>query len=340
MADLRNAIGANFPRHGGDIASACRLYGVPEADWLDLSTGINPAHFPVPVLTAADFSRLPDPGRLADLLETARRIYGVPDGVGLIALPGIETGIRLLSAIVGNGRAAIVSPTYRTHAEAWRAAGHDVIEVRSVEAVPDDAAFAVVVNPNNPDGRLFDPVAIAPLSLQLGDRAGFVVVDESFADLAPEVSLIPHLTKLPAVVFRSLGKFYGLAGLRLGFAAGPDPVLDRVSRLAGDWPVSGPAIAVGMAAMADEAWRAETQARLKLAADRLHEILDRHGLETIGGTDLFILVADDAAPAIHEALARRGIWTRVFDYNPGWLRIGLPPPDGFERLDRALNEVL
>ena len=340
MADLRNAIGANFPRHGGDIDSASRLYGVPEADWLDLSTGINPAHFPVPVLTAADFSRLPDQKRLGELVETARRIYGVPDGVGLIALPGIESGIRLLAAIAGRGRAAIVTPTYRTHAEAWRAAGHDVIEVGSIDAVPEDAAFAVVVNPNNPDGRLVEPGTIATLAQQLGGRAGFVVVDESFADLTPEVSLIPHLTGLPAVVFRSLGKFYGLPGLRLGFVAGPDATLDRLSGLVGDWPVSGPAIAVGLAAMVDDAWRGETRARLKLAADQLHEILDRHGLETIGGTDLFVLVGDDAAPAIHEGLARRGIWTRVFDYNPTWLRIGPPPPDGFERLDRAFGEVL
>jgi cobalamin biosynthetic protein CobC len=179
------------------------------------------------------------------------------------------------------------------------------------------------------------------LATALGQRGGFLIVDEAFADTAPATSLMPVLDgKLPAVVLRSIGKFYGLAGLRLGFVAGDDAIVGRLASLLGDWPVSGPAIAVARAALADTAWQAATRERLKQDMDRLHHIVDRHGLNSIGGTDLFLLIEDGDAAAIHRNLAERGIWTRIFAYEPRWLRLGVPPDDGFDRLDRALAEIL
>ncbi len=329
-------IGSSLPRHGGDIGQASRLYGIPEGDWLDLSTGINPVPYPADPIAAAALTRLPSPDDLAALLATARRAYAVPSAAGLVALPGTETGIRLLPMLLPADTVAIVSPTYRTHAEAWRVAGHAVTEVPSPVGVPRDAAYVVVVNPNNPDGRSTDATTLVRLAAELASRGGLLVADESFCDLVPEASLAPHLGGTPAVVFRSLGKFYGLAGLRLGFAAGPPALLTRLAALLGDWPVSGPAVALGRAALGDEAWRETTRQRLRSDGERLRRMLAAHRLKPAGGTDLFTLVDDETAAAIHIRLARRGIWTRIFDYNPRWLRIGLPAPDNFGRLERAL----
>jgi cobalamin biosynthetic protein CobC len=205
--------------------------------------------------------------------------------------------------------------------------------------MPDDASVVIVANPNNPDGRTTDPAKLVALAEQLGDAGGFLVVDEAFADVAPDISLVPDLAGLPAVVLRSFGKFYGLAGLRLGFLIGDRSIVSLVEQLLGDWPVSGPAVAIGAAALADDDWRDTTRRRLATDADRFGDILASHRLHTIGGTDLFALVEDDDAPEIHDRLARQGIWTRVFADRPRWLRLGLPPPRGFDRLDRALRNV-
>lgn len=329
---------AESPRHGGDLAWATERYDTPDGGWLDLSTGINPIPYPAPATALDGLARLPGRDDLAALIAAARRAYGVPSGVDITAVPGSEIALRLLPLVAEAGTVAVVAPTYASHAEAWREAGQ-VVVAPSLDAIPDDVGFVVVGNPNNPDGRTVAPDVLAALARQLGARGGFLVVDEAFADVAPEVSLMPHLDGLPAVVLRSFGKFYGLAGLRLGFAAGAESIIGQLTALLGDWPVSAPAISIGRAALADDAWRTTTRARLKRDAARLHDLLQRHGLAVASGTDLFALVESDAAQAIHEALARRGIWTRIFDYEPRWLRLGLPPPDGFDRLERALAAV-
>jgi cobalamin biosynthetic protein CobC len=331
----------SLPRHGGDLAHATALYGEPRGGWLDLSTGINPIPYPAPPIGPADLGRLPDPDRLARLIATARDAYAVPDGVRLIAAPGSEIAIRLLPLVAPAGKVAILAPTYGSHREAWANAGRAVVAVGSVEANPDDAAILVLANPNNPDGRLTETDPLVHLAEGLGRRGGLLIVDEAFADLAPEASLIPHLAGLPAVVLRSLGKFYGLAGLRLGFVAGAEPDLGRLETLLGDWPVSGPAIAAGEAALADAPWRDATRRRLSRDAARLRALLRAHGLTVLGGSDLFVLVGDRNALALHRRLAERGIWTRAFAEEPTWLRLGLPADDaGFARLDQALAALV
>ena len=329
----------DFPRHGGDLAFASEQFGVPADGWLDLSTGINPNPYPSPVIAGHQLAHLPDRGDLTELLETARRAYDVPETVGLIAVPGSEVAARLVPVVAPPGAVAIVAPTYGAHVEAWRHAGRSIVEVASVDAIAGDVAFAVIGNPNNPDGRTTEPGVLADLARRLDAKGGFLVVDEAFADTAPDISLVPHLVEAPALVLRSFGKFYGLAGIRLGFVAGPKAVLDRLAALLGDWPVSSIAIAIGRTALADGEWRNRKRRRLKNDAKRLRELLVRHRLTVKGGTDLFVLVEDAKAAALYRGLAGRGIWTRVFASEPTWLRIGLPTEEGFARLDRALGQI-
>ena len=265
-----------LPRHGGDLAFARSRYGDPPDGWLDLSTGINPVGYRTAAIAADTLARLPDRGALERLLETARSAYSVASGASLLAAPGSEMVIRLLPLILPEGRVAILSPTYGSHAEAWRDACRSPAEIGDLADLSGDAAVVIVANPNNPDGRITEPEDLIRLAQRLAKRAGLLIVDEAFADVVPSKSLAPHLDKAPAVVLRSFGKFFGLAGLRLGFVAGPAHLLARLERLLGDWPVSTAAIAIGEAALADRAWQEETRDRLSRDAGELLACLGRH----------------------------------------------------------------
>lgn len=325
------------PRHGGALRDAAARHGVALEHWLDLSTGINPHPYPLPDLPAADFHRLPDPAALAELLAVARKSYGVPARAGIAAVPGSDLALRLLPLLSPSGDVAIVGPTYAGHAEAWRRAGRDVHLTASLDEAAERASIVVVVNPNNPDGRSDAPTELARIAKTLAARGGLLVVDEAFGDIAPAFSVVPQLGELPILVLRSFGKFYGLAGLRLGFVVGAATRIEQISELVGDWPVSGPALALGRRALSDSAWQSATRRRLAAARSRLEALLSGAGLTIEGGTDLFVLVRTSEAIQIHERLAREGVWTRIFADQPNRIRIGLPPDDDFDRLATLLR---
>ena len=257
-----------------------------------------------------------------------------PDRV--IALPGSEIGLRLLP-VLGLGRPIqAFSPSYGTHAEvADRQFGNG--EMNGVEL----AGTVLLANPNNPNGVVHDPAYLLDLLHRRRARGGWLVVDEAFADCDPERSLIPLLgAGDQAVVFRSFGKFFGLAGVRLGFAVGPPSIVARLRSLLGDWPVSAQAIAWGSAAYGDTEWIAATRQRLRVAANALDAMLRRHGFDVRGDCPLFRLAEHEDAPAIFDRLARRGILVRPFEGQPRWLRFGLPrDADASARLDGALAEA-
>lgn len=283
--------------------------------WLDLSTGINPHAYPLGPLPARALSALPDAGRLAALCDVARKAYGVADAAGILPAPGAQALIEVLPKVLARLPVSIASPTYNEHAATFRAHGFAVTET----ATPT-GPIRLVVNPNNPDGRCWGRETL----LGWLDEGAIVIVDESFADAQPSLSLADLAGQDGLIILRSFGKFYGLAGLRLGFALGEAGLIARLGRVFGLWAVSGPAIEAGIAALADTAWQAEMQARLADEAQALREMLIAAGAECIGQTPLFVTVTHERSAALHEHLARQHIWTRVFPYAPNWLRLGLP----------------
>ncbi len=294
--------------HGGDLGHARAAFGEPEGGWIDLSTGVNPWPWPAPPLSSDALRRLPSEEGLAALSAAAARAFGA---MRALSVPGAQAAIRHLPFCAPPGDVAIVSPTYNEHAPAWEAAGR---RVRRVEE-PEPAGVLVVTNPNNPDGRSWRPEAL------LAVDCGLLVVDESFVDPTPELSLGSHEH---VVVLRSFGKFYGLPGLRLGFALGPAELLDRLEAWLGPWPVSGPALEIGARAYRDGAWTAEMRIRLGQAAARLDEALAARGYELLGGTPLFRFVAGEGGAA---RFARQGLWVRSFPDMPDRFRLGLPPDE-------------
>ena len=308
--------------HGGMIAAARALFPEAPEPFVDLSTGINPVAYPLGALPAEAFARLPDAADVAALEAVAARAYGAGDPAMVVAAPGAQILIGVLPYLLPMAEVAVVSPTYGEYAACWAGAGHRVTEVPTLDAV-GAASCVVVCNPNNPNGRRFDSAALLRVADGLARRGGVLVVDEAFADFEG-VSVMPHMPHPGVVVLRSFGKSYGLAGVRLGFAVAEPAIVARLRGALGPWAVSGVAVHVGMRALADGAWRRQTVARLDRDVARLDGLVTSVGFDVIGGTRLFRLYESDRAPAVHEALGRRGILVRRFDGNRRWLRFGLP----------------
>lgn len=320
--------------HGGGLDRAAAHYGIARERWVDLSTGINPAAYPLPVLPPALWQLLPDAALLDRLRAAAASCYGVPEQARVVPGPGSQALIQWLPRIEEASRVAVVGPTYNEHAPAWAAAGHAVEEVRGIEAIPDEAGIVVIVNPNNPDGRVTDPRHLLELT-----RRRLVVVDEAFADLVPDISVARWADRPNLVVLRSFGKFFGLAGLRLGFALTEQRRALALEAALGPWPVSGPAAAIGAVALADHAWVAATRMDLAIAASRLDTLAASNRLAIIGGTPLFRLLAHPEAQDLFERLAGAAILVRRFAAYPEWLRLGLPGSESaWDRLAAALAD--
>ena len=325
-----------LPSHGGDLGLAEARFGKPERGWLDLSTGINPFAYPVPEISAGAWRTLP--GAAADLAlrEAAAQAYGAGDPDLLAAAPGSQALLQILPRLRPFSQVAVIGPTYGEYGRCWSMAGHHVLPTETLDRALD-ADVVVLCNPNNPDGRRHDPARLLELADGLAARGGLLVVDEAFCDVAPELSLAPHV-RPGLVVLRSLGKFFGLAGMRLGFALA-EPQLARLLRQAlGPWAVGGPAIEAGRRALADADWIAATRKRLAKEAATLNLVLAQAQLSAVGGTHLFTLVNAPRAWALFEYLGQQGILVRPFATAPRWLRIGLPPDDaGRQRLETALK---
>ncbi|MDG9931099.1 MULTISPECIES: threonine-phosphate decarboxylase CobD [unclassified Pseudomonas] len=323
--------------HGGRLREAARRYGIPLADWLDLSTGIAPYGWLLPAIPASAWQCLPEAD---DGLEAlARDYYGAP---ALLPVAGSQAAIQALPRLCRDGsRVGIVSPAYAEHAEAWRREGHLVVELGegAVERSLERLDVLLVVNPNNPTGRLIERERLLGWHARLAERGGWLLVDEAFMDCTPEHSLAADSQRPGLIVLRSFGKFFGLAGIRLGFVLAEAALLERLSELLGPWSVSGPARAVARALLGDGEGQWRQRERLRVDGLRLAVLLSACGLAPAGGTALFQLVHHPQAVGLHGYFARRGILLRLFA-ETRCLRFGLPGGEaGWRRLEQALKET-
>lgn len=301
--------------------AAAAHFGGDRKDWIDLSTGINPVCYPLGTLSDDTWTALPDQAAQAALIAAARTFWQVPQGADILATPGASAPIAMIPRLRAAGRVHIAQPTYNEHAAAFTATGwHETQD-------PATADAQVIVHPNNPDGRLFGPEAL---------RAPLRIIDESFCDITPQATLMAEATRPGTLILKSFGKFWGLAGLRLGFVIGDPVLIDALRQMLGPWPVAGPALEIGARALSDHAWAEQTRDRLSQDAARLDALMHEAGAPCLGGTSLFRLYDVPDAAAWQTRLARHHIWSRVFPYTPHWLRLGLPAPHHWDRLAAAL----
>jgi cobalamin biosynthesis protein CobC len=332
-----------FAHHGGRLSVARSLFPDVPQPWIDLSTGINPRSYPAPRASQRSRNRLPEPTELARLEALAAEAFGVTDPARVVATAGTECALRLLPQLVNSKAAVIVGPTYGSHADAWTRTGAltQTIGLDEVSIHVERAVCMTIVNPNNPDGRIVERTRLLSLHNSLAQHGGMLIVDEAFADVAPEVSVAPIAgagsgSKL--IVLRSFGKFFGLAGLRLGFIVAAQPLAATIRELIGEWPVSSDALTAGLAAYADAGWMDRERAILQRSAQRLDDLLTRNGFELAGGTSLFRLArAADARERFTRLLAA-GILVRPFDFAADLLRFGFPRSrEQWRRLGAALG---
>lgn len=344
--NLKDEIGeraAALRIHGGRIDAAALLYPSAPQPWIDLSTGINPVAWPVPQIPLATYQLLPLAREMAQMSAAAAETYGCPANAAIVPVAGSESAIRLLPRMLGHRRVGVLTPTYGSHAEAWRDAG---AEVQELAALPDpnvhDLQTVVVVNPNNPDGRAIPRADLAAFAQAWTAAGKRLIVDEAFADVRPEVSMLA-LPELPVgvVVLRSLGKFFGLAGLRVGFVVTHEAEAPAWRRLLGDWPVSGPACEITTRALRDAAWIAATRVRLAADRRRLDGMLGHAGLKLLGGTDLFALFEGPEGIDVLHHFARAGILVRGFATAARHYRFGLPADEAaWRRLEVACGTLM
>ncbi|MGI9380710.1 MAG: threonine-phosphate decarboxylase CobD [Methyloligellaceae bacterium] len=321
-------------RHGGDLSDIVTSEDSTHAGWLDLSTGINPQAYPIPEFETSVWQTLPNKKKLNSLCASARDYYGVPDSGTIIGTAGSQMAIQTLPALFPRSRVQIYGPTYSEHETCWRYWGHDVVADADVRA-----DIKVIVNPNNPDGRLLKPDALAEIAEKQKASDGWLIVDEAFMDLYPDSSAVSLAGTSNTIILKSFGKFFGLAGVRLGFVIGPGVLIQALKNQLGPWSLSGPALEIGINALSDRAWQEKTRIGLAERTVQMDKCLSDAGLTVVGGTNLFRLVESDLARELFDHLFTNQIYVRKFQRFPRWIRMGIPGKNSDLELLRTALEA-
>ncbi len=327
--------------HGGGVIAAAQKHGIPVSDWLDLSTGINPKGYPVPPVPASAWQRLPE--REDALIAAARAYYGASD---LLPVAGSQAAITSLPALRARGTVGLLCPSYAEHSHAWKKHRHKILSLQAtsleaavagIDAAVDKLDVLILCNPNNPTGWRFSPDTLQGWHSRLARGGGWLIVDEAFADDEPEFSLSGGCRQEGLIVLRSLGKFFGLAGARVGFVLAWRELLNLLDEHLGPWTISGPSRFTSICALQDRIWQDQAARQLRADALRLTSLLQKHALSQTSSTNFFCWIPWDHARHLHEFLLSQGILTRLFTDPPG-IRLGLPSKEEqWLRLDNALK---
>lgn len=322
--------------HGGHLIDAAEKYHIPRDQWIDLSTGINPNGWRIPAIPAECWQRLPE--STDELLDAARQYYQCQS---VLPVAGSQAAIQTLPLLRKKSKVGVLHPAYAEHAHSWKKAGHDVIEL-SVDTIEPQLPLLdilILINPNNPTGQCFNKQQLLNWHTQLTRHGGCLIIDEAFIDSTPEHSLSSHPVTDGLIILRSIGKFFGLAGIRCGFVIAPETLLTELNEHLGPWTISHPSRYIAARALLDDQWQIKTRPELNIQSTRLALLLSKQGLKPTGGSDLFQWVITPAAQTIYQQLATQGILSRFFN-EPASLRFGLPKDERqWERIEYALNNL-
>lgn len=340
--------------HGGNINAAARRFNIPAAQWIDLSTGISPWSWPVPAVPQSVWQTLP---QADERLERAAAAYYGCGLDGLLAVPGSQYALQYAPGLLPSGRVAMPLNGYAEHRLAWRTAGHRIVDYRDgahLAALVNEAAVehALIINPNNPTGELLPRQQLEDLHRQLQRRGGWLAVDEAFLDAYDDkgarASLAPQCPSPGLIVYRSIGKFFGLAGVRLGFLLAPPALCGELASRMPPWLLSHPARWIAERALADGDWRREQRERLTEASENWRRALQQRcaGLD-FAASALFATGTGAASycRALYVALAHRAVLARLFDDggddggDQGRVRFGLPAPAEHDRALTLIGEA-
>lgn len=340
--------------HGGRLLQAAQQFDIPASNWLDLSTGINPNGWPVPSIDPSSWQRLPDPDD--GLLQAAADYYQCQL---LLPVAGSQAAIQLLPYSRQTSRVGVPVEAYGEHRYHWQQAGHRVNPVATdqIDQTIDQLDVLILLNPNNPTGECFSTAQLLDWQQRLHRRGGWLIVDEAFIDTSPEQSLLPLCPRPGLIVLRSVGKFFGLAGIRAGFVAAEIKLIENLAQRLGPWTLSGPTREVCRMALADQRWQKQTRSRLQADATRLQRILQPlvqsvASEEVLTGTALFQSFNSGVAQTLFHHFAQQGILLRLFaplpqvsenaaSELPQRLRFGMPGTESqWQRLIAAIDALI
>lgn len=330
--------------HGGRIKAAAEKYDITEKDWLDLSTGLNPNGWPVGDIPASVWQFLPEE---EDGLQTAANQYYNCEYC--LPVAGSQSAIQSLPTLRTCSKVGIISPTYAEHEHNWKQAGHDVIQIAAdnVERYLGQLDVLVVINPNNPTGKIFSIETLLAWHQQLSIKGGWLIVDEAFMDIMPENSLVSSGIKPGLIILRSIGKFFGIAGIRCGFVITDKELLQRLYEKLGPWSLTGQTRYIAKRVLSDKEWQIKERENLNRAGNKLYKVLSEHGLIPTGGTVLFQWLEHSKAKEIYEACANKGMLIRFFEKQTVMnkivmpsLRFGLPANQAqWDKLENILTTL-
>ncbi|NOQ36155.1 MAG: threonine-phosphate decarboxylase [Methylococcaceae bacterium] len=322
--------------HGGQLRHAAQHYNIPLDNWIDLSTGINPNGWKIPEIPATCWQRLPenDDG----LLQAAAQYYQCEN---LLAVAGSQAAIQSLPLLYRRAKVGVLDPAYAEHQACWQQAGHQIIRLtpETIEKNLSHLNILIIVNPNNPTGHLFSKQQLLDWHKVLLARDGLLIIDEAFMDTTPAHSLSTLSPRKGLIILRSIGKFFGLAGIRCGFVIADTKVLETLEEKLGAWPLSHPSRYIATKALNDQHWQQQTLMTLPKQALRLQTLLNKQGLQVSGSHELFQWIKTNKAESVHQQLASQGILTRLFK-QPESLRFGLPKNEiEWQQLEDALDKI-
>jgi cobalamin biosynthesis protein CobC len=328
-------------RHGGDLTEAKKVFNHISIDsWIDLSTGINLNSYNDTGIGLSNLDKLPTKDSYDELVSAAKNYYSVSDTNRLCISSGAQSLINILPYIFSiEKNVAIFSPTYSEHAISWKKANYSIREINKIDQILNED-IVVITNPNNPDGLVYSHSDIEEIYSKIVKNKGLLIIDESFIDATPELSFVKKLQNRNIIILKSFGKFFGLAGLRLGFAIGNEGIISDLENILGPWPVSTIALNIATKAMSDIDWIKGTRSLLLKLSEELNSNLSSSGYNIYGTTAFFTLISVENSTKMQRELANKGIWTRIFDYNNRWVRIGVPKDkETLEYLFNAIGKI-
>ena len=340
--------------HGGNLDFAIKRYNIPKEQWIDLSTGISPWAYPITDLPDNVWQELPPSNN--ELITIAATYYGVNPG-SITATPGSQLAIRLIPQLFEPANVAIPSLGYKEHAISWQTANHQTINYNNttelIELISNKLVqHVVLINPNNPSGEKIDLDTLKKIIPQVD---GACIIDEAFVDFY-DTDEINSATKLLCqnesdnlIILRSVGKFFGLAGIRLGFAIGSHPELLTLRALLDPWSISHVSQTIGIQALQDSPWQQQQRNKIKQQQDAFQIVLDdllnshlKHFSMTETGLFNSVFAEKSKLKELHHQLAKQAIWTRLGNKNdqPSWLRFGLTKDIAeFEKRTHSLSHA-
>lgn len=339
--------------HGGIDRAELDALGVTRP-LIDFSVNLNPYGPCTPVLDAVRATPL---DAYPDLLaRAARRAWAeaLDTSIDCLAVGHGASDLfwALSRALLSPGaRVVIAEPTFSEFRVAAQALGAQVEQVFAreedglrfdLERLAEQARGAhalYLCTPNNPTGEPIESARIARLARAIPDTS--VVLDQSFLSLSDQADELRHALPDNVIRVRSLTKDFALAGLRIGLLQATRAVVTHVERMRPTWSTSAPAQAAITAAAGQQAFVAESYARMRRDREQVARVLRRHGLAPLPTSTVYQLARVGDAPRFRERLLHQGIMVRDCSSFglPAHVRFAARPEADVAALDAALSAV-